>query len=234
MSTWIKDRKIRIGVVGCGKISEKHLNSLMQLKDQFEVLGVCDNHPESLKKISLLHQVEGFHDLDSMLAQKPDLDVLTLCSPSGLHAEQTIQIANMKKHIITEKPMATRWLDGIEMIKACDYEKVKLFVVKQNRYQPALQLLKKALEANRFGRIYLVTLNVFWTRPQIYYDQARWRGTWEFDGGAFMNQASHYVDLLYWLFGPVQSIHAMMATLSINMEAEDTGVLNIKWRSGAL
>ena len=130
--------------------------------------------------------------------------------------------------------MATRWSDGIKMVNACDKAKVKLFVVKQNRYQPALQLLKEAIKKQRFGRIYLANLNVFWTRPQTYYDQAKWRGTWEFDGGAFMNQASHYVDLLDWLIGPVQSVHAMMATLAINMEAEDTGVLNIRWRSGTL
>ncbi len=234
MSISSKDHKIRIGIVGCGKIAEKHFNALTQLKDQFEIVGICDNDPEILQKITSQHQISGFNDLNSLLIQKPELDIVTLCSPSGFHAQQTIQIANTRKHIITEKPMATRWMDGIEMVKACDHAKVKLFVVKQNRYQPALQLLKKALEANRFGRIYLANLNVFWTRPQTYYDQAKWRGTWEFDGGAFMNQASHYVDLLYWLLGPVQSINAMMATLSINMEAEDTGILNIKWRSGAL
>ena len=151
-----------------------------------------------------------------------------------MHAQQTIQIAAKNKHIVTEKPMATRWSDGLDMVNACDKAAVKLFVVKQNRYQPALQLLKQALTAGRFGRLYMVNLNVFWTRPQSYYDQAKWRGTWEFDGGAFMNQASHYVDLLDWLIGPVQSVQAMMSTLAIHMQAEDTGVLNLRWRSGAL
>jgi UDP-N-acetyl-2-amino-2-deoxyglucuronate dehydrogenase len=233
-STLIKDRKIRIGVVGCGKIATNHFNSLAELIDQFELLCVCDNQPEALKKATSTLQVEGYSDIDSMLNSKPELDIITLCSPSGLHAAQTIQIAAQSKHVITEKPMAIRWSDGVEMVNACDKAKVKLFVVKQIRYQPALQLLKKAINHNRFGRIYLVNLNVFWTRPQTYYDQARWRGTWEFDGGAYMNQASHYVDLLDWLIGPVQSVQAMMATLAINMEAEDTGVVNVRWRSGAL
>jgi UDP-N-acetyl-2-amino-2-deoxyglucuronate dehydrogenase len=111
---------------------------------------------------------------------------------------------------------------------------VHLFVVKQNRLNPTLQLLKRALVQRRFGRIYMVNVNVFWTRPQAYYDSARWRGTWEFDGGAFMNQASHYVDLLDWLIGPIESLHAYTATLERNIEVEDTGVANIKWRSGAM
>jgi UDP-N-acetyl-2-amino-2-deoxyglucuronate dehydrogenase len=134
---------------------------------------------------------------------------------------------------MTEKPMATRWTDGVAMVKACDKAGVRLFVVKQNRLNSTLQLLKRAVQEKRFGQIRMVHLNVFWTRPQEYYDQAKWRGTWELDGGAFMNQASHYVDLIDWLIGPVDSIQAMTSTTR-NIEVEDTGVLNIKWRTGAL
>lgn len=233
-STSIKHNKIRIGVVGCGKIASNHFNSIKELENQYELISICDNHVETLDHATRTLGVKGYKDLEAMLASKPELDLVTLCSPSGLHAKQTIQLAKKAKHVITEKPMATRWSDGVKMVNVCDKANVKLFVVKQNRYQPALQLLKNAIKNNRFGRIYLVNLNVFWTRPQTYYDQAEWRGTWEFDGGAFMNQASHYVDLLSWLIGPVQSIQAMMGTLAINMEAEDTGVVNIRWRSGAL
>lgn len=135
---------------------------------------------------------------------------------------------------MTEKPMATRWHDGLRMVKACDDAGVRLFVVKQNRRNATLQLLKKAVEQKRFGRIYMVNINVFWTRPQEYYDSAKWRGTWEFDGGAFMNQASHYVDLLDWLIGPIESIQAYTSTLARDIEVEDTGVLSVRWRSGAL
>jgi len=135
---------------------------------------------------------------------------------------------------MTEKPMATRWEDGKLMVQACDQAGVRFFVVKQNRRNATLQLLKRAVEKERFGRIYMVNLNVFWSRPQSYYDSAKWRGTWEFDGGAFMNQASHYVDLLDWLIGPVESVQAYTATLARNIEVEDTGVMSIKWRSGAL
>jgi UDP-N-acetyl-2-amino-2-deoxyglucuronate dehydrogenase len=135
---------------------------------------------------------------------------------------------------MTEKPMATRWADGKRMVAACDAAGVRLFVVKQNRRNATLQLLKRAVEKDRFGRIYLATINVFWSRPQAYYDSAPWRGTWEFDGGAFMNQASHYVDLLDWLIGPIESVQAYTGTLARNIEVEDTGVMAVRWRSGAL
>lgn len=230
----IKDRKIRLGIVGCGKIATNHLNSIKELSDAFELVSVCDTNADSLNTTCNNLGVKGYHNLDSMLKANDELDIITLCSPSGLHAQQTIQIAEAGKHIITEKPMATRWSDGVAMVNACDKAEVKLFVVKQVRYQPAFQLLKEALKKQRFGRVFMVNLNVFWTRPQQYYDQSRWRGTWEFDGGAFMNQASHYIDLLHWLIGPVQNIQAMMSTLAMNIEAEDTGVLNIRWRSGTL
>jgi len=232
--TPIKDRKIRIGIVGCGKIASNHLQALHELSNDYELCAVCDTASTSLQTVTEKFGIQGFATLENMITAMPHLDVITLCSPSGLHAQQTIQAARANKHVVTEKPMATRWSDGLQMINECDKANVELFVVKQNRYQPALQLLKKAIDKQRFGRIYLVNLNVFWTRPQTYYNQSRWRGTWEFDGGAFMNQASHYVDLLDWLIGPVQSVHAMMSTLAINMQAEDTGILNIRWRSGAL
>jgi UDP-N-acetyl-2-amino-2-deoxyglucuronate dehydrogenase len=137
-------------------------------------------------------------------------------------------------HVITEKPMATRWQDGLNMVRACDEAAVRLFVVKQNRCNATLQLLKQAVTLERFGRIYSVAVNVFWSRPQSYYDSAAWRGTWEFDGGAFMNQASHYVDLLDWIIGPVESVMAYTGTLARNIEVEDTGVAALRWRNGAM
>ena len=134
---------------------------------------------------------------------------------------------------MTEKPMATRWSDGLAMVRACDEAGVRLFVVKQNRRNRTLQMVKQAMAKGRFGRVYMVNVNVFWSRPQAYYDSADWRGTWEFDGGAFMNQASHYVDLLDWLVGPVESVMAYTGTLARNIEVEDTGVAALKWRNGA-
>jgi UDP-N-acetyl-2-amino-2-deoxyglucuronate dehydrogenase len=163
-----------------------------------------------------------------------DADAVVLSTPSGLHSAQAIQVAKSGRHVVSEKPMATQWADGQAMVRACDSAGVRLFVVKQNRRNATLQLLKRAIDKGRFGRIYMVSINVFWTRPQSYYDSAPWRGTRELDGGAFMNQASHYVDLLDWLIGPVDSVHAYTGTLARDIEVEDTGVLSVKWRSGAL
>jgi UDP-N-acetyl-2-amino-2-deoxyglucuronate dehydrogenase len=160
--------------------------------------------------------------------------VVALCTPSGLHPSQAILAARSGRHVITEKPMATRWGDGLRMVRECDEAGVHLLVVKQNRRNSTLQLLKRALDARRFGRLYMVTINVFWSRPQAYYDSAKWRGTWEFDGGALMNQASHYVDLVDWLIGPVESVQAYVATLARNIQVEDTAMVGVRWRSGAL
>jgi UDP-N-acetyl-2-amino-2-deoxyglucuronate dehydrogenase len=229
----IKDRKIRIALIGCGRISQKHFMAIEKHAKDLELVAVCDDDPEALEKAVSATGVKGYTNLDNLL-HNSDADVISICTPSGLHPEQTCKIAAASRHVITEKPMATRWEDGLHMVRKCDEAGVRLFVVKQNRMNATLQLLKRAIEQKRFGRIYLVTLNVFWQRLQEYYDQADWRGTWEFDGGALMNQASHYIDLLDWLFGPVESVQAMTATLARNIETEDTGVLNIRWRSGAL
>ncbi|MBU0744082.1 MAG: Gfo/Idh/MocA family oxidoreductase [Gammaproteobacteria bacterium] len=229
----IKDRKIRIAVVGCGRIAQKHLEAIREHSKNLELRAVCDIDQEALDKAKQITGCVGYNNLDDLLCGS-DVDVVTICTPSGLHADQACRIAESGRHVITEKPMATRWQDGLEMVKACDQAGVRLFVVKQNRMNTTLRMLKHAVEEKRFGRIYLVNINVFWTRPQSYYDHAKWRGTWEFDGGALMNQASHYIDFLDWLFGPIESVQAMTATLARDIETEDTGVLNVRWRSGAL
>lgn len=227
-----KNKKIRIAVVGCGRISKNHFGSIEQLDTEFELVAVCDNQPLVLEEHMNKYNVPGYLSIDELL-EKESLDLVTLCTPSGLHAAQTIKAAKCKVNVVTEKPMATKWEDGLAMVNACEEAGVHLFVVKQNRRNSTLQLLKRVVEEKRFGKIHMVHLNVFWTRPQEYYDRAKWSGTWHMDGGAFMNQATHYVDLLHWLIGPVEKVHAMTST-NRDIEVEDTGVVNIKWRNGAL
>lgn len=229
----ITGRKIRIAIVGCGRISRNHFGSIEKHADQLELAAICDIDPAALADHAARYKVPAYRDVEEML-EREQLDLVALCTPSGIHPDQAVLAARHKVHVMTEKPMATRWVDGVRMVKACDEAGVRLFVVKQNRRNTTLQLLKRAVTEKRFGRIHMVHLNVFWTRPQSYYDQGNgWRGTWEFDGGAFMNQASHYVDLLDWLIGPVDKVQAMMSTTR-DIEVEDTGVLNIRWRNGAL
>ncbi|MFL5536333.1 MAG: Gfo/Idh/MocA family protein, partial [Gemmatimonadales bacterium] len=230
---FVTDRRIRFALVGCGRISANHFDAIEKHAARAELVGVCDVDPAALRKAEERTGASGFRSLDALLAGT-DADVVILATPSGLHADQAVQVAEAGRHVMTEKPMATRWQDGKRMVHACDLAGVHLFVVKQNRRNATLQLLKRAVEKGRFGRIYMVTINVFWSRPQSYYESAPWRGTWEFDGGAFMNQASHYVDLLDWLIGPVESVQAYTATLERNIQVEDTGVVSIRWRTGAL
>ena len=229
----VLDRKIRIGLVGCGRISKNHFASFEKHAQNLELVAVCEVDPYLLETYTSQHKVPGYVDMVDMLSNE-EIDLVVLCTPSGLHSQQALIVANRGIHVLTEKPMATSWRDGLAMVKACDEACVNLFVVKQNRLNATLQLLKRAINEKRFGKIHIVHLNVFWSRPQSYYDQGNgWRGTWEFDGGAFMNQASHYVDLLDWLIGPVEKVQAMMSTTR-DIEVEDTGVLNVKWRNGAL
>jgi UDP-N-acetyl-2-amino-2-deoxyglucuronate dehydrogenase len=229
----VTGRKVRFALVGCGRIADKHFDAIAAHAAEAELVAVCDTDPAALARAAERTGARPYARLEELLAES-EADAVVLATPSGLHADQGIAVANSGRHVITEKPMATRWEDGKRLVRACDQRDVHLFVVKQNRRNATIQLLKRAIEKGRFGRIYMVTLNVFWTRSQEYYDSSRWRGTWEFDGGAFMNQASHYVDLLEWMIGPVQSVHAFTATLARNIQVEDTGVANIRWRSGAL
>jgi UDP-N-acetyl-2-amino-2-deoxyglucuronate dehydrogenase len=227
------DRKIRFALVGCGRIAKSHFHAIKQHHERADLVAVCDVDEAALADAVHTTGATPYRSLTDMLAHS-DADVFILTTPSGLHPEQTIQIAAAGRHVITEKPMATRWEDGKRMVAACDAASVRLFVVKQNRRNATLQLLKRAVEKKRFGKIYMVNLNVFWTRPQEYYDSSDWRGTWEYDGGALMNQASHYVDLIEWIVGPVESLHAYTATLARDIEVEDTGVISLRWRNGAL
>ncbi len=230
----IKDRKIRFALVGCGRIAKNHFESIQQHADRAELVDVCDIDPVALENAVKATGARGHISLTALL-RNTEADCVILTTPSGLHPQQAIEVARVGRHVLSEKPMATKWEDGLRMVRACEDADVKLFVVKQNRKNATLQLLKQAVAKKRFGQIYMVTLNVFWQRPQVgYYDQANWRGTWELDGGAFMNQASHYVDLLEWLIGPIDSLHAYSATLGRDIEAEDTGVMSVRWRNGAL
>ncbi len=229
----ITDRKVRFAVLGCGRIAQNHFEAIKHHSDRAELCAICDIDPQALSRAEKITGAPGFVSHSELLARSK-ADCIVLTTPSGLHPRQATEAARAGFDVMTEKPMATRWSDGLAMVRACDEAGVRLFVVKQNRRNRTLQLLKQAVDLGRFGRIYMVNVNVFWSRPQSYYDSAAWRGTWEFDGGAFMNQASHYVDLLDWIAGPVESVMAYTGTLARNIEVEDTGVAALKWRNGAM
>jgi UDP-N-acetyl-2-amino-2-deoxyglucuronate dehydrogenase len=223
---------VRVALVGCGRISRNHLDAIARI-DDLELVSVADTDPSRAQSIGAEQGVPAFASLDEMLAAVPS-DLVAICTPSGLHPQHGIAAARAGRHVLTEKPMAISLAAADDLVHACDDAGGHLFVVKQNRLNPAIQLLRRAIDKGRFGRIYSANTTVRWTRPQEYYDAAPWRGTWEFDGGAFMNQASHYVDLMQWLVGPVESVMAKTATQARRIEAEDSGVALLKFRSGAL
>ena len=244
------DRIIDIAVVGCGRICRAHIEAIINQRHRANLKVICDSDVDKLREIKnvisdsfarageISHSVLEYRSYKELLNafknKELNLDLVILATPSGLHSKQVIMAANHGLHVCTEKPMATRWSDGLNMVEACDDAAVNLFVVKQNRFSPTLQLLKKQINNGRFGKISLVSSNVFWQRPQSYYDKDNWRGTWEFDGGALMNQASHYVDLIEWLVGPLESVSASTATLGRCIEVEDTAALQFRCRNGAL
>jgi UDP-N-acetyl-2-amino-2-deoxyglucuronate dehydrogenase len=218
--------------VGCGRISKNHVEAISRI-DGFELVAASDQDPERAKAIAEPLGIPWFNSYEKMLADV-ESDLVSICTPSGLHPAQGVAAAKSGRHVVTEKPMAISLTAADELVNACDANNVHLFVVKQNRLNEPVRMLKKAVDGGRFGRLYMASRTVFWARPQDYYDQASWRGTWEFDGGAFMNQASHYVDLIQWLMGPVESVMAKTATLARKIETEDTGVAVLRFRSGAL
>ena len=227
-----RDRPIRLALVGCGRISRNHLDAIAKIPE-LQLVAVCDVVADRAVQAAEQAGVPWFTDYDRMLLEVPS-DAVVIATPSGLHPQHGISAARAGRHVISEKPMAISLAAADALVQACDEHQVQLFVVKQNRLNPPIVLLKRALDRGRFGRLYMANCTVRWTRPQEYYDQAPWRGTWEFDGGAFMNQASHYVDLIQWLVGPVESVMAKTATMARRIEAEDSGVAILKFRSGAI
>ena len=222
----------RVALVGAGRIARNHFEAIAKV-DGLELTAVADIDPERAREAGESQGVPWFRSYEEMLAQAPS-DIVAVATPSGLHPRHGILAAHAGKHVVCEKPMAITLSAADELVQACDDAGVQLFVVKQNRLNATIQLVKRAIDKNRFGRIYMANCTVRWSRPQEYYDSAPWRGTWEFDGGAFMNQASHYVDLIQWLVGPVESVTAKTATLARRIETEDSGIAILKFRNGAL
>jgi UDP-N-acetyl-2-amino-2-deoxyglucuronate dehydrogenase len=223
----------KVALVGCGRISKNHIDALVSLSDRVRLVSVCDISIDAAKKTAFENNCKAYYDLSNML-ENEDVDILSICTPSGLHPQHIKVGASHYVHCISEKPVGTRMEDAVKAVEECDKYGVNLYVVKQNRFNPTVVQLKKLIDAGAFGKIYLAQSNVFWTRPQDYYDTSGWRGTWEFDGGAIMNQASHYVDLLQYLLGSVSSVSGFSSTLGRDIEAEDTAVVSLKFRSGAL
>jgi UDP-N-acetyl-2-amino-2-deoxyglucuronate dehydrogenase len=225
---------LKFCLLGCGRIAKRHSELLGGgVIDGAELAGVCDIVPEKAQRIGEQFGVPWFTDMHQMMREVAP-DVVTILTESGNHARHTLELAPYGAHLLVEKPMALTLEDADAMIAACDAAGIKLFVVKQNRFNVPVVKLRQAIDSGRFGKLAMGTVRVRWCRPQSYYDQDSWRGTWAYDGGILTNQASHHIDLLEWMMGDVVKVSAMSATRLVKMEAEDTAAVILTFANGAL
>ncbi|WP_306591071.1 Gfo/Idh/MocA family protein [Geothrix sp. 21YS21S-4] len=221
-----------IALVGCGRISLRHVQVLTQMSN-LRLVAVCDLLEERARTTAGPLSIPYYTDaLEMVKREKPD--VVSILTDSGSHPDVGCLLAPHVPVLVVEKPMALTLEDADRLIESCETHGTRLFVVKQNRFNPAIQQLRRAVDQGRFGKMVLGTVRIRWSRGQDYYDQAAWRGTWKLDGGVFTNQASHHIDLLQWLLGPVESVKSYISTRLVNIEAEDTGVAVLKFKNGAL
>ncbi len=226
---------LKVALVGCGRVAKRHAELLGGGQvNGASLASVCDINEERAKEFGEKYSVPWFADMDDMMSSGKEIDVVSVLTESGNHARHVNNLAKYGKHIIVEKPMALTLVDADSMIKACDENNIRLFVVKQNRFNLPVQAARRALDEGRFGKLVMGTVRVRWCRTQAYYDQDAWRGTWAYDGGVLTNQASHHVDLLEWFMGDVESVYAKSMTALVDIEAEDTAVVLLKFTNGAL
>ncbi|MEM9646446.1 MAG: Gfo/Idh/MocA family oxidoreductase [Planctomycetota bacterium] len=225
---------IGIGIVGTGMISNFHAKAIADAEG-CHLTGCATRRPEAAAEFAQQYDCEGYSSLDAMLAD-PNVQAVSICTPSGAHLDPAVAAAKAGKHVIVEKPLEITTERCDQIIKACSDAGTKLLVTFQSRFHRSSQLMKKAVDEGRFGKITMGDAYVKWYRSQEYYDSGAWRGTWDLDGGgALMNQAIHSVDLLLWLMGDVDEISAMTSTMTHErIEVEDVAVANLRFKSGAL
>lgn len=223
---------VNFGVIGCGKIGNRHVN-ILESMDGVRILGVADIIKERAKKAALSCNAHAFEDYKELL-KIPEIDIVNICTPTGLHAQMSIDTLNARKHVLCEKPMCLKIGDADKIIEIARKNNKKFFVVKQNRFNLPIKILKDALDKEMFGKLYSINANVIWNRRPEYYKEEPWRGTKLLDGGALATQASHFIDIVQWIGGKVKSIYAKTHTFLHDIETEDSGAIILKFESGAL
>ncbi len=226
-------RKVSFAIAGCGSIGKRHASFIAE-NPEADLVGVFDIEFDRSSQMAKKYNCTQYNSYNELL-QHSIVDIVSICTPSGLHAPMTIDAAMAKKHVICEKPMALCLEDAENMISSAESNNVNLFIVKQNRFNEPVAYLKKAVEAGKLGSIFMISSNVYWNRNNDYYSQEPWRGTWALDGGALLTQSSHFVDLMQWLGGCVISVYAKMGRYNHpKIETEDTGILMLKYASGVI
>ncbi len=226
-------RKIKLAIVGCGRIFDKHKTAIEKLNNKFEIESVCDLALGKIKKKSFFKKIEIYNSIDK-LCKNSKANLLVILTPSGLHYNHITKASNYFKNIVVEKPMVMNSDQAKKITSICNKKKINLFIVKQNRYNPAIKKLKEAIDQKRFGKIFLATIRVRWSRSDKYFLLDKWRGTWKNDGGVLANQASHHIDLLQWLMGDLKSVFAKTLKVTKKTMASDTCLAILNFKNGAL
>jgi UDP-N-acetyl-2-amino-2-deoxyglucuronate dehydrogenase len=223
---------LRIGIVGCGRIAERHAD---YINNKAILAAVCDIEPAKADSLAANFGVPSYLSIEDFLKAESNMDVVAVCTPNGLHAQHSIQALNAGMHVLCEKPMAIDVNDCKRMIEAADSNHKRLFAIKQNRFNPPVAAVKKAIDEGRLGKIFSLQSNCFWNRNADYYNNS-WKGTLDMDGGTLFTQFSHFIDLLYWMIGDVNEVKSMMDNFNHKgvIEFEDTGVIIIRFENGAI
>jgi len=225
--------KLKVAVIGTGRIGKRHIKHIHNLA---HLQAICDIKKDLADKVSKENKCPGYYSIDELLKNEKEIDLVSICTPNALHAEHTIKALKAGNHVICEKPMATTVSDCEQMIHTAEQTNNRLFVVKQNRFNPPVQAVKKIIDKGKLGKIYNVQLNCFWNRNPQYYLESDWKGKKDIDGGTLFTQFSHFIDLLYWLIGDIEKVKVFTDNFSHQdlIEFEDTGVISLKFTNGAL
>jgi UDP-N-acetyl-2-amino-2-deoxyglucuronate dehydrogenase len=223
---------LKFGIIGCGRIAQRHAE---HIQNAGKLIAVCDTIKEKADEMATKYNAKAYTKIADLLKENPDIDVITICTPNGLHAEHSIMALKAGFHVLCEKPMALTVNDCGEMINAAEKANKRLFIVKQNRFNPPVAAVKEMIDEGRLGKIYSIQLNCYWNRNNEYY-QNSWKGTKDMDGGTLFTQFSHFIDLLYWIIGDVKEVTALTGNYHHKdiIEFEDTGVVNLKFHNGAI
>jgi len=228
----LNSTSIKFGIIGCGRIAQRHAEHIQK---SGKLVAVCDIVQEKANELATKYGAKPYTKISELLKDNPDIDVITICTPNGLHAKHSIMALKSSFHVLCEKPMALSVSDCGEMINAAEKANKRLFIVKQNRFNPPVAAVKKIIDEGRLGKIYSAQLNCYWNRNNEYYENS-WKGTKDLDGGTLFTQFSHFIDLLYWIVGDVKEVTAFTGNYHHKgiIEFEDTGVVNLKFHNGAI
>jgi UDP-N-acetyl-2-amino-2-deoxyglucuronate dehydrogenase len=222
----------KFAIIGCGQIAARHAE---QIQKNGQLIAVCDIKKTTANDFSKRYGSKVYYDIDDLLANEKQIDIVSVCTPNGLHASHSMKSLLAGRHVLCEKPMAILSADAKQMIETERQTAKRLFIVKQNRFNPPVVFVRQLINEKKLGTIFSFQLNCFWNRPSSYY-KSSWKGTKEMDGGILFTQFSHFIDLLYWLLGDIDAAKGLRQNFLHKdcIEFEDTGVAYLKMKNGAV